>query len=691
MSPITEVPRLRSRLERYSLVIVGLFISAGFLGANTLVGFDADMSTLIAVGVVFFFSLFAQTLINAHSDMQFRLAESNRVLESRVSERTLDLTRINVQLTDEIHLRQEAERLLRASESRYRTIFENAGTAIMICDHQGQVLLANSQLHDMLGYTAEELRDSNGWMAFMEVGQQARILRWSVENHATGSSPRCFESALQCKNGENKHFYVTMATILGRPEVLVSLVDISELKQAERRLFHQAFHDPLTDLPNRALFMEVLDMTLRRSRRNRECLFSVLYLDIDRFKYVNDSMGHLFGDQLLVRFANAIKTCLRDSDTVARMGGDEFAVLLDNVQGLEYTDVVVERITTMLRKPLDINGHEIFCAVSMGIMADCRAYENADDIIRDADAAMYEAKSAGGDCCKMFEKRMYRRFKRVLELETAMRKALENEEFVLHYQPIVSMKCGGVSSFEALARWQRKGFGLTPPAEFIPVAEETGLILPLGRWVLAKACEQMSLWQKTYPALADCSVCVNLSGRQFKDPDLEEHIMQVLQDTGLSPKSLKLEITENEVMHNPERAIELLGRIRKLGIKIMVDDFGTGYSSLSYLHRFPIDVLKLDRNFVDRLDTSTVPSDRKIVEAIVALAHGLNLEVVAEGVERVAQREFLAKLNCQFAQGFLYYRPMPPEMIREGYLDKSSGKILMPPNTHHPSLISHHP
>lgn len=614
-----EAQRLRSGLERYSLVIIGLVISFGFLAANILVGFDADMSTQIAVVVVFFFSLFAQILINAHSDMQASLAESNRALESRVQERTQDLTRTNAQLTEEIQLRQETENLLRASESRYRAVFENAGTAILICDPRGRILLANSQLYAMFGYSSEEFCDSDGWLACMEAGQKVRVLRWIEENHATASSPRCFESTFLCRSGENKHVYVTMATIQDSPEVLVSLVDISELKQAERRLFHQAFHDHLTDLPNRALFMEVLDMALRRGRRNREYIFSVLYLDIDRFKYVNDSLGHLFGDQLLVRFANVVKDCLRDSDTVARMGGDEFAVLLDNVQDQEYTNTVVERITTMLRKPLDVDGHEIFCTVSMGIMADCRPYENADDIIRDADAAMYEAKAAGGSCCKVFEKRMYRRFKRVLELEIAMRKALENEEFVLHYQPIVSMNGGGISSFEALIRWERVGMGLVPPAEFIPVAEETGLILPMGRWVLTKACAQMSLWQKTYPALADCSVCVNLSGRQFKDPGLEEHIMQVLQETGLPPSNLKLEITENEVMHNPERAIELLGRIRKQGIKIMVDDFGTGYSSLSYLHRFPIDVLKLDRNFVDRLDTSTVPSDRKIVETIVAL------------------------------------------------------------------------
>lgn len=666
------IPKLRTRVEKSSLIIVGAVISSGFLVANHMIGFNQDISSYIAVAVVIMFSLFAQVLINAHREAQDRMTEYSNSLEDRVRERTRELSVANDKLSGEIQLRRDTEELLRASESKYRTIFENTGTAILICDEQGRVSLANSQLSSITGYSLEELMSGDNWTCMLEDSQKKRVIKWIYENHSSVSNPRSFEAVLKCRGGQKKSMYITLASFQDQKATMVSLVDITELKKAEQRLFHQAFHDHLTDLPNRSLFMELLNLALRRSRRRPDYLFSVLYLDIDRFKYINDSLGHLFGDRLLIKFAETIKTCLRDSDTVARMGGDEFAVILDDVNELDYTSTVVDRITTTLKQPLNINGHEVYSNVSMGIVTDCRSYENPEDIIRDADAAMYEAKNAGRACFRVFEAKMHHRFKRILELETAMRKALKNGEFVLHYQPIVSMQGGKISSLEALIRWERPGMGLVPPAEFIPVAEETGLILPLGQWVLSRACMQMSQWQKKYPLLADCSVCVNLSGRQFNDSHLEAHIGQVLKDAKLPAHNLKLEITENEVMHNPERAIELLTRLRKLGIKIMVDDFGTGYSSLSYLHRFPIDVLKVDRDFVNRVDTFGPPSDQKIVETIISLAHSLNLEVVAEGVERSTQSDFLSKLNCQFAQGFLYYRPMPPEMIGEEFLERIS-------------------
>ena len=662
-----------SRLERSSLVVVGVFISVGFLFVNYSIGLEKDMSSFIAVGVVMVFSLFAQALINFHRDMQARLEEYSSTLEKWANERTGEMIRINAKLTGEIQLRRETEDLLRASETRYRTIFENTGTAILISDRATRAVLVNSQLLKMIGYSFEELQAMGSWAEIMETGLEARVQGWIEEDSALSGLPRSLETVLVRKNGETRNVYITLATFQDRDDILVSLVDITELKKAERLLYHQAFHDHLTDLPNRVLFMEVLNIALRRARRSRDHLFSVLYLDIDRFKSVNDSMGHPFGDRLLVKLAETIKKCLRDSDTVARMGGDEFAVILDDVQGPEYTNSVVERIFSMLKQPLEIDGHEIYTGVSMGIVPDCRNYENPDDIVRDADAAMYGAKEAGRCCFKVFEKKIHSRFKRVLEMETAMRKAIKNEEFILHYQPIVSMNGGRVISFEALIRWEQPGMGLVFPAEFILVAEEIGIILPLGQWVLAKACEQMSTWQKAYPALSDCSVSVNLSVRQFKDPDLEEHVMCALETSGLSAHNLRLEITENDVLDNAERTIELLGRLRKLGIKIMVDDFGIGYSSLSYLHRLPIDVLKIDRSFVDRVDTSDSPGDRKIVETIIVLAHSLGLDVVAEGVERDAQVNFLSRLNCQFAQGNLYYRPMPPEMIQDEYLERITG------------------
>jgi len=668
-SPVSSI---KSWVEKYSLVVLGVIISAGFLAVYHLLGFQPDAGTYIAPGVVALFSLFAQNLINAHRDIRSRLERYSSKLEEMVRERTEDLIKSNEQLQEEISLRRKTEERLRASEARYRTIFENSGAATLISNENGRPLLANTQLLTMTGFSLEELEARDSWTSILENSHQNRVLSWISNNKSSAESPRCFEAVIRCKDGQEKNVFITLASFQESKSVLVSLVDITELKRAEQRLFHQAFHDHLTDLPNRALFMELLNISLRRSRRSRDYLFAVLYMDIDRFKYINDSMGHLFGDRLLVSFAQTIKKCMRDSDTVARMGGDEFAVILDDIQDPSYIFTVMDRINAALKDPLKIEDHTIYVTVSTGIVADCRIYDNPEDIVRDADAAMYGAKDAGRACFKVFESRMHQRFKRTLEMETAMRKALENGEFVLHYQPIISLQGGKVATFEALVRWERPGMGLIHPAEFIPVAEETGLIMPLGRWVLSQACKQMSIWQKTYPELSDCSVSVNLSGRQFNDPELENHIMHVLETSGLSPEYLKLEITENEVMHSPEHAIELLTRIRKAGIKIMIDDFGTGYSSLSYLHRFPIDILKVDRKFVGRLDSINSPSEKKIVENIFSLAHGLNLEVVAEGVESTSQNNFLAGLNCRFVQGFLYYRPMPPEMVQPDFLERIS-------------------
>ncbi|RQD63142.1 MAG: EAL domain-containing protein [Desulfonatronovibrio sp. MSAO_Bac4] len=654
-------------IEKYSLVIIGLCICIGFLTINHLVGLSPDASTYISVFVVLIFSLFAQTLINAHRENQARLQIYSQSLE----EKSRTLAEANEKLFNEIVLRRETEKRLISSESKYRTIFEHTGTAMLICDDQCKVIMANSQLFKIAGYSIEELRSMDRWTSILLDVQENRILDWINEDRDPNKSYRDFEAIIRSKSGTEKNVYVTLASFQDSKAAMFSLVDITDLKQAEQKLYHQAFHDHLTGLPNRALFMELLSVSMRRARRSKDFFFSVLYLDIDRFKYINDSMGHIFGDQILVRFSEIIKACLRESDSIARMGGDEFAIILDDVHDPDYSAAVVKRINSALKKAMIIDGHEVFTEASIGMVTDCRDYENPDDIIRDADAAMYEAKESGRACFRVFEKKMHRRLKRVVEIETAMRKGLENDEFVLHYQPIVSLSGEHASNFEALIRWERPGKGLIPPVEFIPIAEETGLILPLGRWVLTKACEQMSLWQKEYPAMSGCSVSVNLSGRQFKDADLERHIAEVLRSTGLQAHNLRLEITESEVMQCPETAIELLGRISKLGIKIMLDDFGTGYSSLSYLHRFPIDYLKVDRDFVNRVDAASANSDRRIVETIISLAHGMSLEVVAEGVERESQVSFLSEYKCQFFQGDFFYSAMPPDQIREACLESS--------------------
>lgn len=553
--------------------------------------------------------------------------------------------------------------------SLYKHIFQSLGAAVLVADHNNRVLLANKQAKCLTGYSLKGLSSLANWTDLIIPGQQTRILNWVAENHLRGSFPRHFEAVLQKRD---KHDFFAHVSLSRLPEnkLLICLHDISDIKKSEQLLYHKAFHDHLTGLPNRTLFMEVLSMAIRRARRNRDYRFSVLYLDIDRFKNINDSMGHLVGDQILIRFAEIVKQCLREADMVTRIGGDEFAVLLDDISEQEYAHTISNRLFIMLQNPLSIGDRRITIDVSLGIVDDCRRYENPEDIIRDADAAMYKAKESGRSCAIVFQPTMLERYSHFQSLEHELRNALENQEFILYYQPIVSLATGGLHGFEALIRWERPGRGLIPPMEFIPAAEKTGLWRDLGRWTLRKACEQMGAWRNTYPSLDACFVCVNLSGCQCRDMALEEYIPQVLHTAGLQARHLHLEVTECKDLLHSGPVVDLLTRLRKLGIKIHVDDFGTGASSLNFLHRFPIDVIKLDRSFVDRLDGSNQRQDQRIVESIITLAHSLDMTVVAEGVERAAQESILSGLNCQFAQGYLYYRPMPPELINAEFLER---------------------
>ncbi|TVQ96072.1 MAG: EAL domain-containing protein [Desulfovibrionales bacterium] len=553
--------------------------------------------------------------------------------------------------------------------SLYEQIFESLGAAVLVADMDNRVILANKQAASLTGYSLKTLFNLTCWTDLIIPSQQSRILNWVAENHLHGSFPRHFEAVLQKHNNHDLHVHVSLA---GVPDdkLLICLHDVSEIKKSEQLLYHKAFHDHLTGLPNRALFMEVLSMAIRRARRNRDYLFSVLYLDIDRFKEVNDSMGHLVGDQILIRFAEITKQCLRDSDMVTRMGGDEFAVILDDINDLDYAHSVARRLFALLEKPMTIGDRRVSIGVSLGIVADCRRYENPEEIIRHADAAMYGAKNSGRACAKVFQPMMLQQYGQPQVLEQEMRTALEQREFILYYQPIVSLATGGLHGFEALIRWERPGVGLIPPVEFIPAAEQSGLLHDLGRWILRQACEQMKTWQDTYPSLEDCFVCVNLSGCQCQDMTLEQYISQTLQSVGLPARNLHLEVTECKDLLQSQAVLDVLTRLRELGIKIHVDNFGTGASSLYFLHRFPIDVIKVDRSFVDRLDGVNHRQDQRIVESIISLAHSLDMAVVAEGVERETQENILTGLNCQFAQGYLYYRPMPPELINAEFLER---------------------
>lgn len=435
--------------------------------------------------------------------------------------------------------------------------------------------------------------------------------------------------------------------------------EVTERKTAEAKLIHDAFHDSLTGLPNRALFLERLGRVIERTKRLKDYYFAVLFLDLDRFKVVNDSLGHLLGDQLLIGFARRLEIYLRSVDTVARLGGDEFVILLDGIKDINCATQIADRIQKELTLPFDLNGYEVFISTSIGIALSTTGYDQPEEILRDADTVMYRAKALGKARYEVFDKDMHARAVSLLQLENDLRRSLERQELQVYYQPIVSVNTGRINGFEALVRWQHPSRGLVSPVEFIPIAEETGLIVPIGYWVLRQACRQMSAWQKSYQASGLLTISVNFSGKQFSQPDLIKQVDQILQETGLDGKSLKLEITESVLIGNSDLVAGMLLQLKSLGVQVDIDDFGTGYSSLSYLHRFPIDALKIDRSFISRIGINN--ENLEIVQTIITMAHNLGMSVVAEGVETAKQLAQLKSLQCEYSQGYFFSKPLNPE------------------------------
>jgi diguanylate cyclase (GGDEF)-like protein len=431
--------------------------------------------------------------------------------------------------------------------------------------------------------------------------------------------------------------------------------DITERKRVEQQLLHDALHDGLTGLANRALFTDRLERAIAQVFRG-DYLFAVLFLDLDRFKVINDSLGHIVGDQLLIAIARRLETCLRSNDLIARLGGDEFAILLEDIKDTDYATQVGERVQKELMQPFHIDGHEIFAATSIGIAFSTNGYQLPQELLRDADTAMYHAKALGKSRYQIFDPGMHIRAVALLQLETDLRRALQRHEFQVYYQPIVSLQNQKLSGFEALLRWNHPERGVISPTEFIPVAEETGLIIPLGEWVLREACCQMRIWQEEFPAAADLTISVNISGKQFSHPNLVEQIQNILQQTGLDTHSLKLEITESRFMENIESTVAMLSELQALGIQLSMDDFGTGYSSLSYLNRFPINTLKIDRSFISSVDTDA--EKLEIIRTVVMLAWNLGMDVVAEGVETAEQFAQLKILKCESGQGYFFSKPL---------------------------------
>ncbi len=439
-----------------------------------------------------------------------------------------------------------------------------------------------------------------------------------------------------------------------------------ELEESREHFRNAALHDALTGLPNRTLLTSHLKLAVEHAKRRPEYLFAVLFLDLDRFKVVNDSLGHLAGDQLLVQLARRLEECIRTTDTVSRLGGDEFALLLSDIE--DYTDAsrVAERIQSELARPFRLGGHEVYTSASIGITLSATGYSDPESILRDADTVMYRAKANGKARHELFDEAMHARAVALLRTETDLRRAVERDEFRVVYQPILSLLTGEVAGFEALVRWQHPERGTVAPSEFIPVAEETGLIVEIGLRVLTESCRQLREWQERGLASPSLHVSVNLSGKQFAQTGLAASVAEALTRAGLDPRCLRLEITESVIMGNAEATCATLASLRALGIGVSIDDFGTGYSSLSYLHRFPVDTLKVDRSFISRMGQPD--ENGEIVRTIVTLACNLGMGVVAEGVETGRQRDLLRELGCEYAQGYLFSRPLDP-IAAESWLE----------------------
>jgi len=450
------------------------------------------------------------------------------------------------------------------------------------------------------------------------------------------------------------------------------LYELAERKRIEEKLSYSALHDALSDLPNRTLFIDRLQHAIQHSKRHENYTYAVFFLDLDRFKVINDSLGHNVGDLLLIESARCLLNCVRSEDTVARLGGDEFVILIEDLESKADYMAIADRIQHDMAVPTDLEGHKVFVSVSMGIVLNTDHYNNPEDVLRDADIAMYRAKRNGRGCNVIFDSSMLDGAISRMELESDLRNALENDEFIIHYQPILDMRQNKITGFEALVRWQHPKRGLLLPAEFITTAEDMGLIIPLGYWVMDQSCRQLRVWQKAYPTTPQLTMNVNLSTRQFIDVNLVDKVAEILKKNQMNPGCLNLELTESILIEDSKSTSMILEQLRDLGTQVQIDDFGTGYSSLGYLNTLPIDTLKIDRSFIHRLGGERNGSD--IVQMILALAHSLGMKVIAEGVETDDQFAILKGLDCEYMQGFLFAKAVDYQKATE-LLGKSSSVL----------------
>ena len=550
---------------------------------------------------------------------------------------------------------------LSQNQERYSLAMQASNDGLWDWDLKTNKILYSDRWKEMLGFNDDEISDTaDEWLSRVHPEDHDRV-RASIDAYLEGTTSN-FEIEYRIRHFSDNYLWMmakglAIRTSDGRATRFAgSQTDVSERKSNEEQMIHDALHDTLTNIPNRTLLLDRIRQSLVRRKRYPKTSFAIIFIDLDRFRLVNESLGHIHGDELLQLISARLKETIPISDTVARLGGDEFSILLQDINSVRDVEVIAKDIQNLFSKPFFLGDREVFASASMGIAHSDNDYKTPEEILRDAELAMYRAKREGKSQSIVFQPQFRQSSLSPIDLDTDLRRALDRDEMELHYQPIISMRDRTISGFEALLRWSHRSRGVISPNEFIPLAEETGLIYDLGQWVLGKACKQIAAWNKSKKKEDQLEISINLSSRQFSDPNLVEGIVENIEKSGFDAEFLKIEITESALMQNAQRSVSMLNQLKDLNIKVCVDDFGTGYSSLSYLHTFPIDTLKIDRSFVH--DMSRNFRNMEIIRTIIMLAHNLKLDVIAEGVETGEQDAQLSALGCQFAQGFYFSRPI---------------------------------
>ncbi len=652
-----EVARLLKSNQATSHIPI-IFVTAKIDDADEAVGFEAGAVDYIRKPVnapITLARIKSQLELKRYRDRLTHMVEKKtdqvKHSEKALAEEQQKLTQVQGDLRDKS---EQAHK----NQVYFRELFMNSPYGIVLIGLDKKVLNSNRSFFDLFGYSRSDLVYNEFPASMLDARSQEKI-KTLVQQALEGRTGKT-ETGCRHKNG-----YDIQVSALAYPVkidgavqgVFVFYEDITQRKLFEQKLHHQAYHDALTGIANRRYFTEQLDTLLDMQKKRPGFRFSVLLIDLDRFKNVNDSLGHQAGDQLLKLVAEKIKYCLRINDILARLGGDEFAILLSDMESHEQIAVIAERITRAAASPFMISGQEVRISASIGVVTQTQAYDTADNLIRDADLAMYHAKDSGKAQFQFFSSRMHETALTSLAIETELRKAIEHRELVLYFQPIINIAADTLEGFEALIRWHHPVRGVVPPDQFIPIAEETGLILPMGDWIIQEGCRKLALLKKKTGQ--KLSMNLNVSVKQFLQNDFVDKLKCELLKAKLCPGDIKLEFTESLLMEHTEEAVKKLFALRDLGIKLAIDDFGTGYSSLSYLQQFPIDQIKIDRSFINAMDQKE--ESREIVRSILTLANSLEMSTVAEGVETQSQLDGLSHLSCASGQGYFIARPMPWE------------------------------